>query len=76
MGWKRTDSFSTTYPKKLWRLSLLAIDQWGDLGSNGRKVYKKMLPDFPGCCNWKLTMQNRSVKKKKLWEVTLQAGVP
>jgi hypothetical protein len=48
MGWKRTDSFSPTYPKKLWRLSLLAIDQWGDPGSNGRKVYKKMLPDFPG----------------------------
>jgi hypothetical protein len=41
-------SLSTIYPKKPCKLSLLAVDQWGDSALNGRKVYKNVLPDFSG----------------------------
>ena len=40
------DSLSTIYPKKPCKLSLLAVDQWGDLALNGRKVYRNVLRDF------------------------------
>jgi hypothetical protein len=34
------------YPKKPWKQTLVAIDHWGGPGLNGRKVWKKMPPDF------------------------------
>jgi len=42
------DSLSTIYEKKPYKLSLLAVDQWGDPALNGRKVSKNLLPEFSG----------------------------
>jgi hypothetical protein len=42
------DSLSTIYPEKPFKLSLMAVDHWGDPALNGRKVYKNVMPDFSG----------------------------
>ena len=40
-------------PKKPWKLSLVAVDQWGDPALNERKVYRNVLPDFSGVTTYR-----------------------
>jgi len=42
------DSLSTICTKKMCKLSVIPVDQWGVPALKGRKVYKNVLPDFSG----------------------------
>jgi transposase len=47
--------FSTICPKKLLKLSLLAVDWWGDAGFKWEECVKQCVARFVWCDNWQLT---------------------
>jgi len=62
------DSLSTIYPLQLCKLSLLAVDQWGDPGFKWKERGKECAARLLRCHNCQLTAQIRTVWKQKLWE--------
>jgi hypothetical protein len=68
------DSLSTIYSKKTCKLSLLAVDQWGDPGFKWEECVKECAARILRCHNWQLTAENRTVWWQKLCEA--RAVVP